>query len=107
MHSKPRGFIDNHQVFVIVNDAAIYPLRPTIGNTRVFFAGCHRDWGHPNNVTHMQFALRLYTSLVHANFTCPDGFVYSRLGYAVQNPHQVIIQTLTGLLIGQLNELNS
>jgi hypothetical protein len=55
----------------------------------------------------MQFALRLYTSLVHANFTCPDGFVYSRLGYAVQNPHQVIIQTLTGLLIGQLNELNS
>ena len=37
MHRKACGFIDYHQVAVVVNDAAVDSLRPTIWNTSPLF----------------------------------------------------------------------
>ena len=107
MHRKACGFIDYHELVVVVNDATVDSLRPTIWNTFTLFPFGDRDGRYSNDITSIQFAFRLGSSLIDANLPRPDRFVDSCFRDATQYPHQVVIKALTRFLVGQLNELNS
>ena len=77
MHRKACGFIDDHQFTVVVDNAALDSLRPTIWNTPSLFPSGNRYWRYSNDITGIQFAFGLGSTLVDTNFPRPDRFVDS------------------------------
>jgi hypothetical protein len=77
MNRKACGFINDHQSAVVVDNAAFDSLRPTIWNTPSLFPSGNRDWGYSNDITGVQFAFGLGSTLVDTNLPRPDRFVDS------------------------------